>query len=110
MKQQEKSTNKEKERFFKILENTIYTMHPYAKVSYQFDNDQNVVVSICFYYKGKKHAVSYTITSGLMDKYDLNDGVLNFVAQQLQKIITSRILMQEQAIERKAKLEELNNV
>lgn len=110
MKHPEKNTTTEKINFFRELEKEIYILHPYAKVKYTIDQDQNAVVSIIFYYKGKNHVVSYTLTGSLMDKYNLNDGVLNFIVQQVQKIITSRILMQEQAMATREKLEELNNV
>lgn len=83
-------------KFIKKIEKKIYAIHPNSDLKIRYLDSGRYALYFSTFYKGTSIFIEYDISNDFLEKYELEEKVIKFIVQQLEKIYTDKIFRIEE--------------
>ena len=82
--------------FIKKIEKKVYAIHPNSDLKIRFLDSGEYAIQFVTFYKGTSIFIEYPILIEFLAKYEVEEKVIKFIVQQIEKIYTDKIFRIEE--------------
>lgn len=82
--------------FIKKIEKVVYAIHPNSDLKVRFLDSGEYAIKFVTFYKGTSISIEYPILIDFLAKYDVEEKVIKYIVQQLEKMYTDKIFRIEE--------------